>query len=125
MHRRNTVQSPVSRYPKADRVRESNSVSHLCILLIFEEKSLNFLIQKPSRFSHTGVWGGILRLLHCFLLAKFGRRHYSIIFWPPAFFKISESNTYVVFCCEANRSSAKVISLATSSTPETPTFFQL
>ena len=38
-------------------MRERNAKSHLYILLISEENLLNFLIQKPSRFSHTGVWG--------------------------------------------------------------------
>ena len=57
VHRRDLGQSSVSRTLSSDRVWESNAASHLCILLIFEEKSLNFLIQKPSRFSHTGCGG--------------------------------------------------------------------
>src|SRR3989338_7541757 len=72
IHRRDVEQSSVSRAFTGDRVWVCYTTSRLCILLNFEKKSLNFLIQKPSRFSHTGVRGGIFHLLLCFLLAKFG-----------------------------------------------------
>ena len=62
VHRRDLEQSSVSRFPRQawdDRVWESYAKPRLYILLNPSKNSLGFLIQKPSRFSHTGVWGGM------------------------------------------------------------------
>ena len=91
VHRRDLVQSSVSRTPSSDRVRERNAKSHLYTLLFFRQNRFINLIQKPSRFSHTGCGGSRQKKERKFLvlLRRFSLRkeHYYFITFDCSFLR--------------------------------------